>query len=515
MTINNNEKLNKVVSLIFPIIIFLIIAIGIFLRSKFYFSRILFELDETMLSLSYIDKNISDLFKSLEALQEAPPLFLCLVSLIVKIFGFNELSFRFIPFICGCLSVVAFYFLLNVSIRDRLGKIFGLFLFSISVCLIYNSVDFKPYSSDVLTSILLMLFYINIYSKNKLTLQGKYKQFFFYTFITAAIVLFSFPGAFVIFSIVVANCIFEKKITPKSIYILLGIIIASSYVYLMNTWLYDVMRQFWWQGDTKNFDLMVMLSIKYFMTNFSDKYCYTLLSILFFGIIILLKDKKQFALVCILCFASAIIANYLKIWPFEERLILYLLPIILLILAKLFDFNVFKITKGRYEIILKVLLCIILIIAIKIKIPFINYPYEKVIDYSRDDDLNRSLEYRQQMKDMSLYILDNLPDKKILTILGVIYYVKYYNKYYNLNKDIQIDFIDWNERTTEDILNEFINKNMGKYDMLFISRFGEAYFRTWELEELKKLLDEKNIKYNIKNFKSNFYLVYTTNQEKK
>ncbi len=505
-----NQELKKNSNFLYPIVIILIICFGIYLRTRLYLFQAEFWLDEVMTSLSFIDKSIKDLFLPLEAEQKAPPLYLCTIYFIVKIFGFNELSFRFIPYISGCLSLTAFYFLLNSFVKDKIGKIFGLILFAISIPLIYNSAEFKPYSSDTLICILLLIFYQYVYSKNKVIIKGEIKQALLYTIITILLVFFSFPASFVIFSMVLTNCLFERKITIQSIFIVLGIIIASSAAFLTDIQGYGFLRDFWWQKESKSIVFMYKTSIKYFMSNQNDKFCYSFTVLLLIGLIILYKDKKQSACVLLICIAVPIIANLLKIYPFEERLILYLLPIFLLLTAKIFDYHIFNIISGKHEIIQKIFLCTALIMVINIKVPYLNFSQDNLIDYRRYDDFKRSLGYRREMKKISLYILQNYnKDIKILSTNEFSHYVKFYNKYYNMKKNICINVLGWdNNGKITDITNKFINENYEKHPMCFISRNDEFYFRNWKRKELKTMLDKKHIPYEIE-YKGNVYFVYT------
>ncbi len=503
------QSLKKYLHFIYPLIIIIIIAFGIYLRTRLYLYKVEFWLDEVMTALSYIDKGIGALFMPLEAEQKAPPLYLLTVYFIVKIFGFNELAFRFIPYISGCLSVIAFYFLLNAFVKDKIGKIFGLFLFAISIPLIYNSAEFKPYSSDTLICILLFLFYNYCYIKNTCIINGKVKQAILYTLITMLLIFFSFPAAFIIFSLALTNCIFERKITKTSMFVITGIIISCSVIYLMDVNVYPFMKNFWWWNGHKTLEFMYLTSIKYFMTVHSNIFCDAFVVLVIVGLTILFKEKKQIATAFFICILVPVITSLLKIYPFEERLILYLLPILLLLITKLFDYNVFHTESGKLKIIQKLILCTLLILMINIKVPYINFSQEKLIDYSRKDDFKRSIHYREEMKNVSLYVLNNYSgNQKILTTNEFYYFIRYYNKYYNLKKDIPITFLGWNNNgKIIDIMNEFFDKNSGKYTMWFISRSNENYFRTWKWYELISMIRNRNLSYNFIIGENGAYLI--------
>ncbi len=505
----------KIINYKFQIIFILIICFGIYLRTRLYLFKAEFWLDEVMFALSFIDKGIGALFLPLEAEQKAPPLYLCSVYFIVKFLGFNEYSFRFISYISGCLSVIAFYFLLNAYVKDNIGKTFALFLFAISIPLIYNSAEFKPYSSDTLICILLFLFYRYIYSKNIVLIKGggNFKQALFYTLMTVLLIFFSFPSAFIILSMVITNCIFNRKITLTSISITTGIIISGTIIYLMDTNVYPFMRNFWWEHETKSIEYMFLTSINYFMDKVGNNFSYQFLSLVLLVLIILFKETKHTAVFCLLCIAGPIIASILKLYPFEDRLVLFLLPIFLFLIAKLFDYNIFKVTSGIHEKIQKTILCVLLILIINIKIPYINYSQDRLISFCKYYDYKHTLQYRQEVKKVSLYVLNNYQKNiRILTTNEFYYYIRYYNKYYNMKKNIPITYLGWiNKDEIGNTITKFIDENNGKYTMWFISRNNEYYFRNWDLKYLKEKLQERKINYGvIPRFKNTYaYILYS------
>ena len=309
---------------------------------------------------------------------------------------------------------------------------------------------------------------------------------------------------------VITNCIFNRKITLTSISIITGIIISGTVIFLMDTNVYPFMRNFWWEHETKSIEYMFLTSIKYFMDKVGNNFCYQFLTLVLLGLIILFKETKQTAVFCLLCIASPLIASILKLYPFEDRLVLFLLPIFLLLIAKLFDYNIFKITSGAHEIIQKTILCVLLILIIYIKIPYINYNQDRLINFCKYNDYKHTLKYRQEVKKVSLYVLNSYQKNiKILTTNEFYYYIRYYNKYYNMKKNIPITYLGWiNKDEIGNIITKFIDENNGKYTMWFISRSNEYYFRNWNWKYLKEKLQEKKIKYGVIPGFGNAYLVY-------
>ncbi len=501
-----NQKLKNTKVFIFAIASVFIIGFGIFLRTELYLHNALFGLDEVMLSLSFADRGINALFLPLEAQQKAPPFFLCFTYFIIKISGFNELSFRFIPYISGCLSVTAFYFLINICVQNKAGRIFGLFLFAVSAPLVYNSAEFKPYSVDVLMCLLLFLFYNFIYTGKYSFLSGQRKiSCVLYALITILLIFTSFPSAFIILSMTVSLCIIKKRITPASCSVIAGVLTASFIAYKTDAGNVEFLRSFWWY-DGKNIPSMYLNSVKYFLCSTHNYICYAFAITAVAGFIKLFRDKKEMAFPFAFCIIIPVITNTLKLYPFEERLVLYILPVCLTAASKVFDFSLFNKNKTVHYLFLGISLLVLL----HIKIPFVNLPYDKLIDYRRQGDRTRALEYRQEMKNFALFILNNYSGEKILATNEFKYFTDYYNKYYGMNKNIPIVSLGYDESIdVNDILAGFINENE-KNKMWFFSRIDECYFIFFNMDDVTELLNLKHIKYDIMlSGIENGYLIYT------
>src|SRR5580698_2940320 len=137
--------------------VYLLIGIGAALRSAQYLAGASLWGDEFYLVRNVISKGpFTLLTQPIGDLQVAPCGFVLLLKLVVTLLGTSEYSLRLIPFLSSLLTLPAF-----TSIARRLlpreGLLLALGLFSTCIPLIRYDGQVKPYSSDVLASLLCLL----------------------------------------------------------------------------------------------------------------------------------------------------------------------------------------------------------------------------------------------------------------------------------------------------------------------------------------------------------------------
>ena len=69
------QRLNKFISKFYPVLLFLVFILAIYLRTKVYLTNQSFWHDECALAWNILNKNYIDLFQPLRFLQAAPVLF--------------------------------------------------------------------------------------------------------------------------------------------------------------------------------------------------------------------------------------------------------------------------------------------------------------------------------------------------------------------------------------------------------------------------------------------------------
>ena len=134
----------------------LIVAAAAFLRIDQYFAGRSLWLDESLLALNVIDRPFSRLSDPLSLSQGSPLGFLVAAKLSVLSLGKSELALRFVPLLCGLASIGLFAVLAR-RVSNGLAALLGLALYACSHSLIYYSVEFKQYATEVAAVLALSL----------------------------------------------------------------------------------------------------------------------------------------------------------------------------------------------------------------------------------------------------------------------------------------------------------------------------------------------------------------------
>ena len=182
-------------------IVVILLLIGAAIRCCLFLSNQSLNQDETSLAFNVINGSYRDLFHQLKYEQMAPVLFLAATKFLTDAFGYSEYVFRLIPFAAGLISVFLFY-LLSQKFQRKAPALISTALFSLSHFQIMYLLVFKQYSVDILLTIIILLFSINVYNSNFninkciwfgiigiLSIWASYTSFF--VILGAAIVLFA------------------------------------------------------------------------------------------------------------------------------------------------------------------------------------------------------------------------------------------------------------------------------------------------------------------------------------
>jgi hypothetical protein len=112
--------------------------------------------DETMLAINIASRSYGELTGPLYFGQTAPILYLWLERLVFELAGSHERVFRLVPFVGSVLSLPAFHLLADRVARGRTAVV-ALALVAASPVLVTYSGEGKPYSTDFLVSVLVLL----------------------------------------------------------------------------------------------------------------------------------------------------------------------------------------------------------------------------------------------------------------------------------------------------------------------------------------------------------------------
>lgn len=323
------QRLFKVTKKIYPIFLILIFALGIYLRTKVYLTNQSFWHDECALAWNIINKSYTELFQPLRFLQSAPVLFLICTKLLINFFGKTEYIFRFIPYISSLLSIICFYFLSKNILKTKVSIFAANFIFAINLSLYYYASEFKPYSSDVLFSIITVLLYQYLNKKNLLI----------FSIILSTFIWFSYPSVFFIFSIIFLIAGSKTfNIKDKLLFfipqLINGIIFYKSFfINMFNSQKTGMIS--YWQNEFISIKNIHTIFQQAFNFMFNESLITIILSII--GLFIFIKNKEKFGTLTFTILSTVIIISSLHLYPFSGRLILFLIPIIILLITKTFD----------------------------------------------------------------------------------------------------------------------------------------------------------------------------------
>lgn len=294
-----------------------IISFGIFLRLYAYFNGLSFWGDEAALALNIMNKSYLELFKGLDYMQVAPPLFL-VMSKILMLDTFRDFSLRFIPLVSGIVSVPLFYKFMQIFSKKKKVICISTFLFSFNMTAILYCAQFKQYSFELLNALLLFIIFYKIIFKKELK--------WYYSIIIALSPWFSLSSLFIIgsyfFIILIKNPKSILKIYIPFFFSLLVFYLVSL-KFVMNT-NYDGMYN-WWQNGYGFVDIKHPLRV---IIRVGELFSFDKIIAIICGSIILISlirfDKKKVFLY--LPILLTFVASALKLYPIQARLILFLLP---------------------------------------------------------------------------------------------------------------------------------------------------------------------------------------------
>lgn len=335
-------KFNKKSTYIFLVVFFLILGF-IFRLKAFLFSRPLW-LDECYIFDNIFSKSFFSYFSPLLHYQSAPPLFLMLEKISVKFFGIGEKSLRLIPFLCSVISLPIFYIFSKKFLKSPLALILANVLFAMNVHCIFYAQELKQYSSDVLCFMVLFLILNKITSENL-----NIKNTTIYCAVTTTFPLLSIPSYFLIsawFFREILKRVKNYKYLIKLIIIQFPMIIISYFYYTstlhpQRRHILKISTKFWQQGflsaDVTNNLVIIKKLLLYYFTPCS--FYVALFILLLIGILLMLiryKNKENAFLINSILVVGA--ASFFHLYPLHERIALYLIPTVIILVSKGLDF---------------------------------------------------------------------------------------------------------------------------------------------------------------------------------
>ncbi|HQO58021.1 MAG TPA: glycosyltransferase family 39 protein [Candidatus Omnitrophota bacterium] len=315
-----------------------VVAAGVIFRAiQYLYNRSLW-FDEAVVANKIGDYSLLELINGADASKSLayPPGFLAAEKMMMLLFGGSEYALRFIPACLGILSVILFYFVIEniLSVKARFA---ALCLFASSSSLILYSAEAKPYSGDIAWTLLLLLAVQKIlrkdFSARAMVLLG-----------VLGIVLpwFSYPAIFTLAGVwltLAAMKVFERKrgeLGRVIVSALWGLVsFGVNYSLIIRTFRGQTfLGEYWSKFFLPVFPVSAQNLIFHY-TIFQDvfRYClhlrFPFISSLLFlaGCREMFLRKREDFFLLMGPVGVTLLASVLHVYPFFERLILFLMPV--------------------------------------------------------------------------------------------------------------------------------------------------------------------------------------------
>lgn len=375
-------------------LVFLVILIGILFRFGEYASNRSLWFDEAVVANKLAETPLMMIVDGQSRSNLAYPFGFLLVEKVVMFVAGNnsEWTLRFPPFLAGILSLFLFYYLSRKVLSDQ-ASIFATFLFSINPMLIYYSSEVKPYSFDVLFSVLICWIFFKI---NEVSVF--FKQRILYFLLIFISVWFSYGVVFILFGCGTMLTLYylfkgmkKEGLAIGSLLVVGGVSFSFNYFFiirsftlnlgLQNYWefVYPPAMPFWgyfiWTRGIFYYFFSILLNYPFLWALF---FC-------FFGIIGLYRKHKDFFVMFFGAFISVFFASLFYQYPFFGRLVLFLVPIFLIAIAAGLD----AILYSNKKINMVISICLVFLIAyfpMKVALkqlsePFVQQEIKSVLKY--------------------------------------------------------------------------------------------------------------------------------------
>lgn len=183
-----------------------IVLFGVLLRLRQYLANRSLWLDEATLALNIVNRSLVGLTRPLDYGQGAPIGFLLIEKVSICALGNRDYILRLFPFVAGVASILLMWKVAE-TYTEGTAPLLALGLFAVSDQVVYYASEVKQYSSDVLFSLLLLLFFHQSLGRNArrkhliglgllgaLAMWMSHPALFTITGISAALILDSIAG---------------------------------------------------------------------------------------------------------------------------------------------------------------------------------------------------------------------------------------------------------------------------------------------------------------------------------
>lgn len=347
--LNNFRQKSSGLRFFYCALAFVVFA-GVFLRAKLYLFNFSIWNDEASLAFNVVMKSYPKLFAALKFRQVCPPLFLVLTKFLLEISGqmnnvyTRDLVLRFLPAICGVLSVPFFAFVVHKVFKQRYITLLATVILAFNSAAISYSSEFKQYGVELFVTILLIYLFWNFkYSKSSISSILRHSCVFSLSPWLAYSALFLLPAGFlfILFEIFKKKDFNIKKLTaffaPVSFSFFIFVfhylrVHASEYSNMAYDW-ENLIPSFF------NFDnFLTLFPVKTFaLLPYINAKVLLLLLLAALAVFIKKNYKENFKILFLTLtpLILLILASFIHAYPYDLRLIIFILPVYGIILANL------------------------------------------------------------------------------------------------------------------------------------------------------------------------------------
>lgn len=405
-----------------------IVALGVLFRAFHFFSEHSLYVDEAALALNIVNRSFADLALPLDHMQFSPFGFLVVEKMFVTMFGNNEYTLRLFPFICSLVSLFLFYKLAQRLLRPK-AFLVALLIFSASKSLLFFSASVKPYSSDVLFCLLILLCALKVLDKqtgkNILCLAAAGGLSIWFSF-TACIVLTGIGTYMLIQYVREKNWSgIRQMVIPYSVWALSFLLFYMFFLKQISE-SRQVGMDYWsssfypWGSSFVSQCRWLLYSFLRFLTRplgFSLAYLTAAVFICGCTKFSYLKGKTTVFLLAPLL--ASFLFSMLSIYPFGGRLVLFLVPIGILLIVSGLEFVVVSLNKIHR------------VIGVLFLIFFFMHP----LYHSATFMLHPENRTGGEIKPLLTYLREHLKEGDIVYVEHSVHYaLDYYKERYSLNK---------------------------------------------------------------------------------
>ena len=324
---------------------FSLVLLAMALRTAEYAHNKAIWLDEAYVALNVLDRDYAGLLKPMEWGQAAPLAFLFAERFAVEHAGPSEYALRLVPYLASLAGAVLFWWLLRRWVSPHVAPI-ALALFALSPALTRYAAEVKPYSTDVLVTLVLVALATLCMDRMSpirivaLALGG------------AAAIWCAYPAAFVLagigITLAVSVCAQRRWLVLPAL-MLVGAAWLASF-----SWYYRVSLRTlggnaevmgWWAEHFMPMPPQSLADLNWFVRTFFDFWSMPAgivaggLGALAFilGALSLVFRNRRLLLLLLSPVAVALLASGLGRYPFTDRFVLFAVPLALPVVAEGFD----------------------------------------------------------------------------------------------------------------------------------------------------------------------------------